>query len=361
MTEKKNQHYIPKFYLRNFSYEKNGKQIGVYNLSNEIFVSKGKLKTQGSKNFFYGQDGVIEDELANIENILAQQLNKIISEEKIPIKLTKEHIDLLVFVCLTDLRNPVRINSFKNGFSEMGKRLVELDPNIILENFIPILSHDEAIKMSMSNIPEVIKEIFDLDFKILKNTTKQPFIISDFPIVKYNQFLELRNWPLSKSGYGLSGLQIFIPLNPEIMLLFYDSEIYKVGDKKQKIVLINDLLDIENLNILQFVNCFESIFFNEKTSEEYIRKLVVKAKKYKRANESTAHTSYVIDKNTENINEIKKGKENLIIVGSIDVETKLKISQIKIHSKGQYKKLNSSASQLRKHCEKRMMEKRNYR
>jgi hypothetical protein len=47
MTEKKNQHYIPKFYLRNFSYENNGKQIGVYNILNEIFVSKGKLKTQG--------------------------------------------------------------------------------------------------------------------------------------------------------------------------------------------------------------------------------------------------------------------------------------------------------------------------
>jgi polyhydroxyalkanoate synthesis regulator phasin len=361
MSEKKNQHYIPKFYLRNFSYQNNGKEIGIYNLLNDFFVSKGKLKTQGSKNFFYGQDCVIENELANIENLLAQQLNKITSDEEIPKKLTKEHIDLLLFVCLTDLRNPVRINSFKNGFIEMGKRLSELDPNIDLKNFIPILSHDDAVKMSMSGIKEVIEEIVDLDFKILKNTTKQPFLTSDFPIVKYNQFLENRNWHLSKSGYGLSGLQIFIPLNSELMLLFYDSEIYKIGDKKQKIVLINDLLDIENLNILQFVNCFGNIYFNEKTSEEYIRKLVVKAKKYKRANESTAHTSYLINKNTDNINEIRKGKENLIIIGSIDVETKLKISQIKIHSKGQYKKLNSSASQLRKHCEKRMMEKRNYR
>lgn len=361
MTEKKNQHYIPKFYLRNFSYENNGKQIGVFNLLNEIFVSKGKLKTQGSKNFFYGQDGLIEDELANIENILAQQLQKITSKEEIPKKLTKEHIHLLSFLCITDLRNPVRINIFKNGFLEIGKQLIELDPNIDLKKFIPELSHDDAVKMSMSNISEVVEEILDLDFKILKNTTKQPFLTSDFPIVKYNQFLESRNWPLSKSGYGLSGLQIFIPLNPEIMLLFYDSEIYKVGDKKQKIVLINDLLDIENLNILQFVNCFESIFFNEKTSEEYIQKLNIKAKKYKRANESTAHSSYLIDKGIDNINEVKKGKKNLIIVGSIDVETKLKISQIKVHSKGQYKKISSSASQLRKHCEKRMMENRNYR
>lgn len=358
MAEKKNQHYIPKFYLRNFSYENNGKQIGVFNLSNEIFVSKGKLKTQGSKNFFYGQDGVIEHELVNIEDLLAQQLHKITSKEEIPKKLTKEHINLLLFLSLTDLRNPVRINMLKNGCVEMGKQLIELDPNIDLKKFLPEISHDDAVKLSMSSISNVIEEIIDLDFKIFKNTTKQPFITSDFPIVKYNQFLESRDWPLAKAGYGLSGLQIFIPLNPELMIVFYDSEIYKVGNKREKIVLINDLLDIENLNILQFVNCFESIFFNEKTSEDYIYKLSKKAKKYTRANKSTAHSSYLIGKEIENIDGIEKRKKNLIIVGSIDVETKLKIPQIRIHSRGQYKKISSSASQLRKHCEKRMMDNR---
>jgi Protein of unknown function (DUF4238) len=355
MTEKKNQHYIPKFYLRNFSYENNGNQIGVYNLLNEIFVSKGKLKTQGSKNFFYGQDGIIENELANVENELAKQLQKIILKFEIPKKLTKDHIDLLLFVCLTDLRNPVRINLMKNGILEIGKQLIELDPNIDLEKFIPSVTHDDAVKMSMSSIEEVIEEIVDLDFKILKNITKQPFITSDFPIVKYNQFLENRNWPLSKSGYGLSGLQIFIPINSEYMLFFYDSEIYKVGDKKQNIVQLGDLSDIENLNILQFVNCFESIYFCERTSEDYIRKLHVKAKKYKRANESTSHSSYLIDENVDKINVGKEAKKNLIIVGSTDVEIKLKINQIKIHSKGQNKKITSSATQLRKHCARRNM------
>lgn len=353
MTDKKNQHYIPKFYLRNFSYENNGKQIGVYNLSNEIFVQKGKLKTQGSKFFFYGEDGIIEDVLANVEDVLAQQLKKNILELKIPNKLTEEHINLLLFVCLTDLRNPVKINLMKNGILEIGKRLTELDPNIDLDKFIPKVSHNDAVKMSMSNIGEVIEEIVDLDYKFLKNVTNQPFITSDFPIVKYNQFLENKNWPLSKSGYGLSGLQIFIPLNSELILFFYDSEIYKVGNRKQDIVLIEDLSEINHLNVLQFVNCFESIYFNEKTSEDYVRKLHVKAKRYKRANESTSHSSYLFNKNTNDEEIIKQGKKNLIVVGSTDVETKLKINSIKIHSKGQNKQLTSSASQLRKHSQMR--------
>ncbi|MDA3844285.1 MAG: DUF4238 domain-containing protein, partial [Candidatus Kapabacteria bacterium] len=59
-TEKKNQHYIPKFYLRNFSYQRNNKQIGVYTLKNNLFIQTGKLKKQASKNFFYGSDGEVE-------------------------------------------------------------------------------------------------------------------------------------------------------------------------------------------------------------------------------------------------------------------------------------------------------------
>ena len=152
---------------------------------------------------------------------------------------------MLAFVCLTDLRNPVRINLFKNGILEIGKQLIALDPNIDLKKIIPTITHDEAVKMSMSVIPEIVEEILDLDFKILKYTTKQ--------------------------------------------------------------------------------------------------------------------SSYLYDKDVDEIEEIKKGKKNLIVIGSIDVETKLQIGQIKIHSKGQYKKINSSAVKLRKHCKKRIMEKRNYR
>ena len=43
VTDKKNQHYVPKFYLRNFSFEDNKKQIGLFNLENE-FYSQFKIK-----------------------------------------------------------------------------------------------------------------------------------------------------------------------------------------------------------------------------------------------------------------------------------------------------------------------------
>ena len=78
MTEKKNQHYLPKFYLRNFSYYNNEKQIGLYNIFNSFFIHQAKLKTQGSKNFYYGKDGIIENFLSEHEGRFAKIVKEII-------------------------------------------------------------------------------------------------------------------------------------------------------------------------------------------------------------------------------------------------------------------------------------------
>lgn len=360
MTDKKNQHYIPKFYLRKFSVENNEKQIGVFHLDNEIFIQRGKLKCQGSKNFFYGHDGVIEDHLSGIEGHLAMTLKNIIADKIVPQKLSNEHINLLLFVVLTDLRNTVGISLMREAFEQVRNHIKELDPNADPDKFVPNMTHEEAVQISLGNIMDVLPQIMDLEYKILYNITKKPFVTSDFPIVKYNQYLELKNWIGTKSGYGLNGLQIFIPITSELILIFYDSAIYKVGDKKQKIVKIINEREVESLNVLQFVNCLGTIYFNEKASENYIRHLHLLAKKFKRANSAKSSLSYLHKDGVDTDALIKAGKPNLIVMGSTDVETKLNLSVVKTHSKGQVKKLNPTMAQLRKHSQK-LMEIRNRR
>lgn len=350
-TDKKNQHYIPKFYLRNFSFRGNKKQIGVFNIFNKKFIQQAKLKTQGSKNFFYGHDGIIEDGLADIEGFLSTAIKDILEKVTIPPKKTKEHSDLLGFVSLTDLRNPVRINGMKNMFKQMEKRILELDPNADLTKLVPQLGHEEHTELSLSMTSDMILNTVDLDYKLILNQTSYPFITSDFPVVKYNQFLEQRKWPNSKTGYGAVGLQIFIPLNHEIMIVFYDSGIYKVGTRKQKLLPLTCKEDVDKLNILQFINCFSTVFFDEKASESYVRYLHEKSLKYERANKSQSELSFVV-KEGENPDEVlNSGKENLLIMNSSDCEMNLSINGIKMHSKGKNYKLNSTMAQLRKHPE----------
>lgn len=347
-TDKKNQHYIPKFYLRNFSYLNNKKQIGVFNILSEFYYPKANLKHQGSKNFFYGVDGVVEDNLSVIEGDLARVIKVILETNQLPKKESDEHIDLLFFVALTDLRNPVRIEGAKMMFQEMAARIRELDEDADTERFVPSMTHEEVIAMSFSGLKDVVTTILDLDYKLLFNKTSKPFISSDFPIVKYNQYLEAKKWSQSKTGYGLTGLQILIPLSSDIALLFFDSDIYKVGDKKQKAYSIIKEEDIDSLNILQFINCFETIFFDEKANENYIRYLYNKSKRFKRANVSRAGLSYLFRDGDNQEEMIKSGKKNLIIMNSSDCETNLKIDGVKIHSRGAAHKLHPSAAQLRR-------------
>jgi hypothetical protein len=161
-TDKKNQHYVPKFYLRNFSYENNKRQIGIYNLNNGFFIPKAKLKTQASKNFFYGSDGVIEDNLSNIEGDLSTIIKDVVDSKTVPIKNSIAHFVLLIFVTLTDLRNPVKIDGMKDSFAEMRKRLLELHPETDVDKLVPNTDHEELVKMHISHAVEMGMMIFDL-------------------------------------------------------------------------------------------------------------------------------------------------------------------------------------------------------
>lgn len=352
-TDKKNQHYLPKFYLRNFSFQNNKKQLGIYNIFNKIYFNQAKLKTQGSKDFFYGFDGIIEDSLANIEGKFASVIKKILECNNLPINKSPDYYDLLSFVVLTDLRNPVAIENAKNRVVEMHKRILDLDPQIDSENLPPQLTHDQAVTLSISHLFRVVPYILDLDCKLLINGTVKPFITSDFPIIKYNQFLEYRKWQYGKTGYGMVGLQLFVPLNPKIALIFFDRNIYKVGGRRKTFNITNEN-DVDSINMLQFVNCLGSIYFDDSATEKYIRGLHFLAARFKKANIIRSKVTFLRKFDEDYKRQLRPEKENLLILGSTDCETKLKIDGIKIHSKGKSHKLNSSMAQFRPWTEKLM-------
>ena len=46
MTKKKRHHFIPRFYLKRFSINNEGKALGLYNLDNKKFIKNAPLKIQ---------------------------------------------------------------------------------------------------------------------------------------------------------------------------------------------------------------------------------------------------------------------------------------------------------------------------
>ena len=57
VTQKKYQHYVPKFYLRFFSND--DKSIGTYIKKHNKYTSKAPLDSIGGEDYLYGKDGIV--------------------------------------------------------------------------------------------------------------------------------------------------------------------------------------------------------------------------------------------------------------------------------------------------------------
>ncbi|MBR9831331.1 DUF4238 domain-containing protein [bacterium] len=348
LTEKANQHYIPKFYLRQFSYLNNKKQIGVYNTSSGFFIHNGKLKTQASKKFFYGKDGILENFYQKLENIFAPIMMRCIREEKVPRQPSIEQMDFLNLIFTMELRNPMSIELRRKSLVEIHERVEQIDAdyysNEEKEDFKNFISNDNLHRMAISNLKDIVMLSSDLKIKLLRNNTTQPFITSDYPIVKYNQFMEKADWVkgISYNGSGWIGQQIFFPLNEKYLIFLYDPNIYKVGFKKQDTVELNDINSVNSLNILQFLNCTENIFFSHNASENYINTLHKKSAKFTKGNQTNNFEMDTI------LPDGSKEENSFIFSSSIsNLETNLNIEKVKIHTKGRGFKFDDYAIQWR--------------
>jgi hypothetical protein len=193
MSDKEKQHYVPKFYLKRFSYRNNQSQIGVFNTKTNLFVQTAKLKTQAYRSFFYGKDGFIETQLGIIEGISAELIREISSNHYVPKLGSSDHQTILLHTVTSLMRTPTMTNSINETFSEMNN-LVKGNAKEWNAKFEPIDSFDgEALKMALNGIKIGVDHCKDLCVKLIINRTKKPFITSDNPVVKYNSFMEKRN------------------------------------------------------------------------------------------------------------------------------------------------------------------------
>lgn len=315
---KKNQHFIPKFYLRNFSYHLNQKEIGIYVPSNDFFKNDVALRDQGSKKFFYGKDEIIENQFASMEKHFANSVNTIISNQNLNKKNRKELFELLTFVLFSDLRNPIiigNVSNFPTNFNDLK-----------LPVRLPELEHLESVKITLSTVKSILPFLLDLDYKLFINITNAPFITSDYPCAKYNILYEDIPTFFSVFAYRSKGFLLFYPISSNLTIIFFDKSTYRIGNKRDNVIQLNDKKEIDQLNTLQILNANETIYFNESISYNYIKELFRKSNKYQKGNKSITSTSKferangVIDENP------------LIVTRQIDSFINLKLNAIKIHS-----------------------------
>src|SRR5260370_15048243 len=257
MPDNKKHHFVPKFYLGNFSEDE--KSVGIYNIASRRTVTRGNLSNQCYRDYFYGKNPEIEHALAGMEGSAAAVIKNWLERAAVPRPLSAEHVILSHFVVLQNARTGHEAEAMAEATDKFFKAVYrdELgDPDSYGIGF------DDPILMSLQVSSRVVPAIYDLKIKILRNETGIGFITSDNPIVRHNQYFE-GNEHAGHNGLEQAGLQIFLPLSSKYLCVLYDAQTYKIGEKNSRVVSVASDDDVAALNALQWLNAHENIYFAE--------------------------------------------------------------------------------------------------
>lgn len=265
MPEYKRQHYVPRSYLTNFSPD-GGKSIGIFNLGQSKVIPSGGLYTQCCEDYFYGKDAKLEKALATgIEGPINAVLREIIKDRKLPAPKTEGYASLLIFMVFQSARTLASNEEGAELVTEFGNRLVKqmaLASGTMSQDELEDveLKMDRPVNMLIRQSVAMLPLVLDLKAKLLVNNTPYKFITSDNPVAKTNQYL-LGAFDGGVAGWATTGLQVFIPVSPDLAVMFYDGNIYKVGNRKQDSVEVSSQADTKALNTLQLLNAHQNAYY----------------------------------------------------------------------------------------------------
>ena len=271
-NEKKNQHYVPKCYLRNFT--DGDKFIATFLHSKSKFIPKASLDSVVSEDYFYGKDLYIEKMFENYEGDWASAFRTVTKNEEVSDEEAVVAIDfLLSFIAFQHCRT-LRTYDTQVDFADFLTNYIRntSPPGPETEGFLRQYIPDDFNPMiAPIQAGFKIKDTFrDLQLLVIENKSENDFVTSDNPVVLYNKMLYERGY---KGNYGLSskGLCIFVPISPKVCFCLFDPKIYFTSCEDMVYEASDD--EVHELNKLFCRNAYEYVFFSKHHTEEYARKL----------------------------------------------------------------------------------------
>lgn len=268
MATNKNQHFVPRCYLRAFTVGGNNTAINLFNVDRELFVKGAPVKSQCSKNYFYGEDLLLEQALQMTEGVYATVLREL---TKPGYSLTEDHrLTLLRFWLLQHLRTEA---ASRRGviMSEAMHEVIEASSSTVEREFDFRLGIQDAVLMAMSAFAENISLIDHLKVCLVKNRSGTPFVTSDDPAVLSNRWHLTDRRPRGAAfGMGSAGALVILPLTPELLCLGYDSGVYSVRHARHWVELRRDS-DAQAFNKHQVINCYANLYVKDAGDERVAR------------------------------------------------------------------------------------------
>jgi hypothetical protein len=252
--------------LRNFS--KDGTTISL--VVNGKRIDGASLGKQCYEDYLYGSDNIMEKSFAAEEDKMSAFFGDLSPEQFASLKPDDVH-RLRLFVAYQHARTRAAAEHYNKFTGALAK--AALRGTLALNKDERFSANDvDGIEVDVTNAQneplwlasKTNPVLLDMDVKFITTDRFPGFVISDNPVVLYNQFAEhhpiLKLYPTS-TGFALKGLQLFMPLSPSMVLAVFDPSTYKYGGNGS--VCRAGPADIAHLNRMQAVNALSCLYFHE--------------------------------------------------------------------------------------------------
>lgn len=261
MASNKNQHYVPRCYLRPFSLNEDGLAISLYNIDRQKFIPLVPVRSQCSGDYFYGRDPLLEKAIQAVETAYATRIGNILKPGYR--LLETDRIVLRKFWLFQYMRTEAAARRSAEMSASMQSAAGITDKNYSMEI-------KDAVQVIMHTFVDQFDVVDDLKVCLVRNHTDVPFVTSDDPAILTNR------WHLDHSrrmhysfGLGNAGLLFLLPMSPTVLCIGYDGDIYSVPHQDGWI-RANHQADVEAFNEHQFLNCRANIFVGREEHKDYV-------------------------------------------------------------------------------------------
>jgi hypothetical protein len=276
MTEpiKKRHHFVPKFYLRQFSFD-GGNRLHLIHAAQLRPIPQIGLKGQCYDDYFYGKDPEVENALQDLEGVTAEVFRLIIANQRLPDRGTFDDIVLRIFICLQWGRTKSHAEAYETMFDKLQKTAngPEWRAKGITQGQIDEVHFgtDRPGLFSLGMVSEIVPFLFDLESKLVFAGGNGEFVTSDAPVALYNPYL-LGRYTGGVTGLNTRGIAIFYPISPNLMAVLYDRTCYRVGPRQTRVVPITNSGDLVALNNFQFLHADDAVYFkNAALAADHLR------------------------------------------------------------------------------------------
>ncbi len=217
----KKQHFVPRFLLRNFAFNKNS-QLYAFDkhTDREFVVSVGDA---ASKSGFYEFDlkektVSLESALASLENVASVVIQKIVSSESLTDLTAADRVILALFICVQQSRS-LNWRSMQADLNEQIRQKLQRiadERNSRLEaDFFDENVEDFVALMGISTAREFVPIILEKPWVLQRVSGSSLLHISDSPMTLHN----MNDFgPYGNLGFAVPGVELQLPLSSTLNL-----------------------------------------------------------------------------------------------------------------------------------------------